>query len=90
MPRGDGTGPRGQGPRTGRGLGGRGYGRGMGRGGGKGRMEGCGLGPGGYCVCPFCGAPHQAGTPMRGEDDQRVRGTSGAKDLLPLSTDKGG
>ncbi len=56
MPRGDGTGPYGQGPGTGRGLG---------RGGGRGRMGGRGLGPGGYCVCPSCGTrvPHKAGVP---------------------------
>ncbi|HHT78436.1 MAG TPA: DUF5320 domain-containing protein [Actinobacteria bacterium] len=58
MPRGDGTGPAGQGPGTGRGLG-----RGVysGRGGGMGR----GAGIGGYCVCPSCGekVPHQQGVP---------------------------
>ena len=56
MPRGDGTGPFGQGPGTG---------RGMGRGGGGGRMGGKSLGPGGNCVCPNCGKrlPHQVGTP---------------------------
>ncbi len=58
MPRGDGTGPFGQGPGTG---------RGMGRGGGRGRMGGnrAGAGPGGNCVCPSCGAqaPHQVGVP---------------------------
>ena len=56
MPRGDGTGPRGQGPGTGRGLG---------RGGGRGRMGGRGLGPGGNCVCLSCGAtiPHQRSVP---------------------------
>ena len=58
MPRGDGTGPAGQGPGTGRGMG-RGAGRGMGRGGGF------ALGPGGNCVCPSCGATatHQQGVP---------------------------
>ena len=52
MPRGDGTGPLGQGP---------GMGRGMGRGAGNRR----GAGPGGNCVCPACGEKvvHQAGTP---------------------------
>ena len=58
MPRGDGTGPAGQGPGTG---------RGGGRGGGRGRMGGNqpGTGPGGNCVCPSCGAvlPHQVGLP---------------------------
>ena len=68
MPRGDGTGPAGQGPGTGRGMG-MGGGRGMGRGAsmGRGRLGGnrAGAGPGGHCVCPSCGAkvPHQAGTP---------------------------
>jgi hypothetical protein len=58
MPRGDGTGPYGQGPGTGRGLG---------RGGGRGRMGGNrpGAGPSGNCVCSSCGTkiPHQAGVP---------------------------
>ena len=60
MPRGDGTGPFGQGLGTGRGTGrGRGQGRGMGR------MSGFALGPGGNCVCPSCGtkAAHQVGIP---------------------------
>jgi hypothetical protein len=58
MPRGDGTGPTGQGPGTGRG-------RGMGQGGGRGRMGGRAMGPGGQCVCPNCGATaaHQRGVP---------------------------
>lgn len=57
MPRGDGTGPRGQGPGTGRGIGRGGFGRGR-----DGRF---GVGPGGYCVCSSCGerAAHQLGTP---------------------------
>jgi hypothetical protein len=58
MPRGDGTGPYGQGPGTGRGLG---------RGRGVGRMKGNrpGAGPSGNCLCPGCGnrVPHQAGIP---------------------------
>jgi len=62
MPFGDGTGPMGQGPGTGR-RGGFGGGRGQGRG----RMGGNrpGAGPTGYCVCPGCGkkAAHQAGVP---------------------------
>ncbi|HID30587.1 MAG TPA: hypothetical protein EYP19_11365 [Desulfobacterales bacterium] len=63
MPRGDGTGPRGQGPGTGRGMG-RGGGRGRG-GRGQGRAGGSAAGAAGYCVCPNCGeeAPHQVGTP---------------------------
>ena len=58
MPRGDGTGPYGQGPGTGRGLG---RGRGMGRMGGN----RAGAGPSGDCVCPSCGTrvPHQVGVP---------------------------
>ena len=47
MPRGDGTGPTGQGPGTG---------RGQGRGSGRGRMGGrSGAGPAGNCVCVNCG-----------------------------------
>ena len=73
MPRGDGTGPRGQGPGTGRGMGrragnpqgGMGIGtpRGTGRGLGRSSESGGGLGPSGDCVCPSCGArvSHQAG-----------------------------
>ncbi|MBW2646661.1 MAG: hypothetical protein JRE23_10865 [Deltaproteobacteria bacterium] len=59
MPRGDGTGPRGQGPGTGRGMGGGGQGRGGGQGGG---FRG---GPGGNCICPKCGhkIPHKMGRP---------------------------
>lgn len=56
MPRGDGTGPTGQGPRTGRGMGGSGGGIGQG-GGGRGMGGGNlpGSGPAGNCVCPKCG-----------------------------------
>jgi len=52
MPRGNGTGPPGE-------PGGGGQGQ------GSGRMGGYGLGPGGDCVCPDCGAkvPHQRGVP---------------------------
>jgi len=55
MPRGDGTGPTGQGPGTGRGMG-----RGQGRMGGP-----YAAGPGGNCICPNCGysTPHAAGQP---------------------------
>jgi len=59
MPRGDGTGPTGQGPGTGRGMG-------AGRGQGRGRMGGqFAAGPRGQCVCPQCGekAVHAAGQP---------------------------
>jgi len=60
MPRGDGTGPYGQGPGTGRGMG-------MGRAAGRGRMGGNrpGAGPSGNCVCPSCGTKtsHQVGVP---------------------------
>lgn len=54
MPFGDGTGPLGQGS---------GVGRGIGR--GRGGMRNNYAGPGGYCVCPSCGAKldHQAGIP---------------------------
>ncbi|MCK4352273.1 hypothetical protein KAW65_02580 [candidate division WOR-3 bacterium] len=56
MPRGDGTGPRGEGPGTGRGLG---------QGGGRGLGGGQALGPGGYCICPKCGTKvaHKLGQP---------------------------
>ncbi len=61
MPRGDGTGPKGMGPGTGRAAG---MNRGQG-GQGKGRMGGRGAGPSGECVCPQCGTrtPHQRGIP---------------------------
>lgn len=71
MPKGDGTGPMGQGPGTGRG-------KGMGRGQGRGRMGGpSAAGPGGNCVCPNCGAvvPHIAGQPC----NQRKCPTCGTK-----------
>jgi len=57
MPRGDETGPLGQGP---------GMGRGMGRGGGNRQ----GAGPRGNCICPSCGAKvsHQAGVPCASMD----------------------
>lgn len=56
MPRGDGTGPRGQGPMTGKGLG---------MGNTSGGRYGSGAGPGGDCVCPSCGtvAHHEPGVP---------------------------
>jgi hypothetical protein len=50
MPRGDGTGPFGQGPGTGRGAGNR-SGKGMGR--MSGNRPGAGIG--GNCICPSCG-----------------------------------
>jgi hypothetical protein len=54
MPRGDGTGPAGQGPMSGMG---RGFGRGMG--------GGFAAGPGGKCRCPNCGyeRTHARGQP---------------------------
>lgn len=57
MPRGDGTGPPGGG--QGRGRGGQGQGR------GNRSQPGTGIGPGGFCVCPSCGAraEHQPGLP---------------------------
>ena len=48
MPRGDGTGPRGQGPQTGKGMG---QGKSV-RGQGQGAGGGMAAGPGGLCVCP--------------------------------------
>ncbi len=56
MPRGDGTGPRGQGPGTGRGLGRRNIPSGQ---------FAQGAGPEGECVCPSCGtvALHEPGVP---------------------------
>lgn len=59
MPRGDGTGPMGQGPGSGRGTGG------GSRRGGKGQMGGFALGVGGTCVCPSCGkmVDHERGAP---------------------------
>lgn len=57
MPRGDGTGPAGKGPR-----GGKGFGKG---GQGRGRMGGYAAGPGGNCICPSCGKKmeHKRGVP---------------------------
>jgi hypothetical protein len=65
MPRGDGTGPMGQGPKTGKGMGGSGQGQGGGR--GQGRRPGAG--PGGDCVCPACGqhVPHRPSIPCSNE-----------------------
>ena len=56
MPRGDRTGPRGQGPGTGRGR------RGTGS---RGQGSGFGSGPEGNCVCPACGlkVAHKLGVP---------------------------
>lgn len=53
MPRGDGTGPFGQGPVTGKGVG------------RQGRMGGVRSGPTGNCICPKCGEKfaHTAGIP---------------------------
>jgi hypothetical protein len=65
MPRGDGTGPGGQGPGTGRGMGrSRGLGKGRGLGGGP-----FAAGPSGNCVCPACGykEPHITGQPCMGK-----------------------
>ena len=70
MPGGDMTGPRGQGPMTGRGMG-RGAGRGAGQGAGMGQGRGMGAGRGrGYggptnCKCPKCGkeVTHARGQP---------------------------
>jgi hypothetical protein len=57
MPRGDRTGPQGQGTGTDWGM--------RHRGGGRGRDGGYIAGPGGDCICPYCRerAPHQLGTP---------------------------
>lgn len=56
MPKGDGTGPKGEGPGTG---------MRWGKEEGKGWKEGFGAGPGGTCVCPNCGErkPHERGIP---------------------------
>jgi uncharacterized protein len=67
MPRGDGTGPVGTGPMTGKaaGRGGIGAGMGQGTGAGRGRMSGRCTEPTGECLCPRCGEklPHQPGVP---------------------------
>lgn len=57
MPRGDGTGPKGQGPGTGSGA--------ARRVSGKGRGGGFAAGTGGYCICPSCGEKiaHEIGDP---------------------------
>ncbi|MFC1577479.1 hypothetical protein ACFL36_00545 [Thermodesulfobacteriota bacterium] len=57
MPSGDGTGPRGPGPGTGRGM--------RPRDGGRSQRGGFAAGPGGDCICPNCGerVSHQLGTP---------------------------
>ena len=56
MPRCDGTGPIGHAP---------GRGRGMGAVGRWAREKGFGVGPGGYCICQYCGymEQHQIGRP---------------------------
>ncbi len=59
MPRGDGTGPAGMGPKSG-------LGKGQGRQGGRGRMGGpVAGGPSGNCICPNCGhsESHLTGQP---------------------------
>jgi len=57
-PKGDRTGPRGQGQEKGKAMRGKGQG-------GRGRGGGSAKGPGSYCVCPNCGekAVHQQGSP---------------------------
>ena len=69
MPRGDGTGPSGQGSRTG---------QGKGRGSRLGRMGGPkAAGPTGDCICPSCGkrTPHVVGQPC----NQRTCPSCGAR-----------
>jgi hypothetical protein len=57
MPRGDKSGPSGEGPGTGRGMG-------SAQGSGRDWGGGFAAGPGGYCVCPNCGesVTHQVRT----------------------------
>lgn len=66
MPRFDGTGPRGMGPKTGRGLGPCGGGMGWGRG------YGMGYGAG-WCGCPYCGImPSKEDEKKMLEDEKRA------------------
>lgn len=70
MPRGDGTGPSGQGVGRGMGRGRMGGGRGMGGG------NRPGSGPGGNCVCPACGTrvPHRQGIPCNSLQCPKCKG----------------
>jgi hypothetical protein len=60
MPRGDGTGPKGQGAETGKGMGVKGQSKKRG-----GQGGGFAKGPSGFCICPDCGekSTHQQGSP---------------------------